>query len=586
VASSTFPELDRVTGQQRIPLRAPHWFQQLRWHLLRNSLHLLFARSPLRVLTILGCCLFIWAALFGLSYFGFRELVEVWKIQLDIDLMVLVLNLSFVSLSLLLLSSTGIILYGSLFTAPESAFLLTTPLPAEEIFAFRFQGALGFSSWSFVLLGSPVLLAYGLVVQGGAPWYYFVLLPLYFVGFLLVPGSLGALLSLLLVNFFPRRKKQVLISLVVVLVLVAAWWIYARILPTAQQAGVIRDQISVLVGEFALLQSPLLPPQWMAQGLRDAAVGDLESALYRLTLIWANGLMLYLVTTWIARGLYRRGFDRLASGGGSRRRYGPSWLDRLLGVPFWFLGKSTRVLFEKDFRTFRRDPVQWGQLLIFFGLVVLVFCMMRLLYLQSISANFQNLIGGLFLTATSLLLCAYTGRFVYPMLSLEGRKFWILGLLPLKRSDLIRSKFVYASVMTLGAGELLVLSSHLLLGLAWPFVVLHGVAIAVLAVGLSGLCTGMGATLPNFRETDPSKIAVGFGGTLTLVLGLLFQVGILGSMVVPWHIAVAINENEDIALIATRGWLWVGVGVGIGLGALAVALPLRSGARALEKMEF
>ena len=28
-------------------------------------------------------------------------------------------------------------------------------------------------------------------------------------------------------------------------------------------------------------------------------------------------------------------------------------------------------------------------------------------------------------------MCAYTGRFIFPMLSLEGNKFWILGLLPL-----------------------------------------------------------------------------------------------------------------------------------------------------------
>ena len=33
--------------------------------------------------------------------------------------------------------------------------------------------------------------------------------------------------------------------------------------------------------------------------------------------------------------------------------------------------------------------------------------------------------------------CAYTGRFIYPMLSLEGRKFWILGLLPLQRERLL-----------------------------------------------------------------------------------------------------------------------------------------------------
>ena len=36
------------------------------------------------------------------------------------------------------------------------------------------------------------------------------LLPLFFLGFVLLPGSLGALAALLLVNFVPRHRKQVL----------------------------------------------------------------------------------------------------------------------------------------------------------------------------------------------------------------------------------------------------------------------------------------------------------------------------------------------------------------------------------------
>ena len=39
--------------------------------------------------------------------------------------------------------------------------------------------------------------------------------------------------------------------------------------------------------------------------------------------------------------------------------------------------------------------------------------------------------------AIALLLCTYTGRFVYPMLSLEGRKFWVLGLLPFFMAGLL-----------------------------------------------------------------------------------------------------------------------------------------------------
>src|SRR5581483_10153303 len=92
----------------------------------------------------------------------------------------------------------------------------------------KFQGAVGFSSWAFVLLGSPVLIAYGLAVSGGAPWYFYALLPLFFFGFVLLPGSLGALACLLLVNLLPRHRKQVLAASIAALVLLLGVWMMQR----------------------------------------------------------------------------------------------------------------------------------------------------------------------------------------------------------------------------------------------------------------------------------------------------------------------------------------------------------------------
>ena len=63
----------------------------------------------------------------------------------------------------------------------------------------------------------------------------------------------------------------------------------------------------------------------------------------------------------------------------------------------------------------------------------------------------------------------------------------------------------------------------------WQGLLLHAVAVAVIALGLSGLNVGLGAYLPNFRETDPSKIVVGFGGTVNMVVGLAFLVAVIGT---------------------------------------------------------
>ena len=83
-----------------------------------------------------------------------------------------------------------------------------------------------------------------------------------------------------------------------------------------------REWLQRLVSQVAFAQGPLVPSHWMASGLVAAARRDLSGALYHLALVWANGLFLYVVTAWIASRLYRRGYNRVATGGLMRRRYG------------------------------------------------------------------------------------------------------------------------------------------------------------------------------------------------------------------------------------------------------------------------
>ena len=123
-----------------------------------------------------------------------------------------IFDILFGSLTMLLIFSTGIIIYSSLFASQESAFLLTTPVPDDHVFSYKLQGAIAFSSWAFVLLGSPVLIAYGMVVKGGASWPYYPSLVLFFLGFILIPGTVGALLTLIIVNIVPRDRKQLLLG--------------------------------------------------------------------------------------------------------------------------------------------------------------------------------------------------------------------------------------------------------------------------------------------------------------------------------------------------------------------------------------
>ena len=95
----------------------------------------------------------------------------------------------FLSLLVMLFFSTGILTYTGLFQSREAAYLLTTPASADRVFAYKFVEAIGFSSWGFLLLGSPMMVAYGITVGASAAFY--LVFVLYLLSFVLLAGEPG-----------------------------------------------------------------------------------------------------------------------------------------------------------------------------------------------------------------------------------------------------------------------------------------------------------------------------------------------------------------------------------------------------------
>jgi ABC-2 type transport system permease protein len=524
--------------------------------------------------------LFVSAFTFGVGLYLFNQLT-VNNIPAKGAIVEALFDLMFFTLGSMLVFSTGIILFASLFTSPEARFLLCSPARADHIFATKFQAAVAFSSWGFVILGIPIFLAFGII--SGVPWYFYVLLPAFLLGYVLLPGSVSAILCLLIVRYMPRNRRQFFMLVGLVAAIGLGIWGYRIALGLKKSLATSGREINDLIGQFDLLRSGIAPSHWMTRGVMAAARGDLPGALAPLAQVWSNGLVLFVLAAWIAKRIYRSAFDRYAGGGRGKKIYRTSRLDRLMEALVLYLDKRTRVLVVKDFRTFRRDPTQWALLVIFGVLMLFGASNFRQYYSADLGVMDKYAISLMNLCGTAILMCAALSRFVFPLISLEGRKFWILGLTPVSRDQLLRGKFVFAATGSLVLAEALILTTDALLGLPWQGLVLHAVVVAILALGLSSLNVGLGAYLPTFKETDPSKIVVGFGGTVNMVTGLGFIVAVIGTMAVPFHAAQLANRATGAPI---NPWVFAGVPVALAIGATAVVLPLRAGARALREMEF
>src|SRR3954470_939606 len=129
--------------------REPVVFTRLRGRVVANWVSVVLRRSRLRLTLILVFSLGFWLGLFGMFFEAFQFLNRFLRVKSDI--VGSLLGLLFIWLFVMLIFSSGIIVYNGLFKSREAAFLRTLPARPDHIFAYKLQEAIGFSSWGFVL---------------------------------------------------------------------------------------------------------------------------------------------------------------------------------------------------------------------------------------------------------------------------------------------------------------------------------------------------------------------------------------------------------------------------------------------------
>lgn len=429
----------------------------------------------------------------------------------------------------MLMFSNLIIGYTTLFRNRETQWMLSLPIRHRDVYRWKFLEALVVSSWALIFLSAPMMAAYG-YVQQVQPIFYLQVALLY-APFVVLPALLGSWLVLGLARILsqPIVKRALLFAAAAIVLLLLFAVRPVTDIDAAKSADVLSfDQ---LLKHTRLSLNPLLPSAWLAKSMLGWAEGlSTQGAFYFLVLV-ANALFGLLIGfeimgkffygSWThAHNSRAEQFQRSAE---NKRRVDrrPSLLELLL---IWLrpLSPPTAALVLKDIRVFWRDPAQWIQFMIFFGLLCIYVVNLRNVAFNFTSPFWEVTISYLNLAASALTLSTLTTRFVFPQFSLEGRRLWLLTIAPVGLHRVLLQKFwtscIAATVITVA----LMIASSLMLHLPWTKVGFFAVAIALMSASLSGLSVGLGALFPNFKEDNPSKIVSGFGGTLCLVVSFLY----------------------------------------------------------------
>jgi len=425
------------------------------------------------------------------------------------------------SFFLILLISNTVAGLTTFYLSEEVSLLLAAPLDFRRLHHARFAETLIQSSWMVLLFGLPAFLAYGLVYDAG---------PLFYAGsvammipFLVIPAAIGVLLVTGLVLIMPARRVRDAM-LVGVGLLVGAAFLAVRLLRPEQLA----DRTG-LVGFTAFLvgldePSPWLPTTWAANVLIPLLRVEAGAPWFHLAMLYSTAAMLFLVSATLVEKTFVKAWSAAQQGrvhGGEDERPLSRWL-RALARP---LPRTPALLFVKDLTIFLRDASQWSQLILLLVLVVIYvynFSALPITDGSPLATVLRDVAALCNLGLAAFVTTAVAVRFVYPMVSLEGRSWWILKSAPVALERIWWSKFWIGCVPLSFFGLVLVGITNHLLGVPATLTALFVATLLPMIAVIVAMGLAFGAVYPRLDTQNAAHIATGFGAIVYMVSSLGF----------------------------------------------------------------
>jgi ABC-2 type transport system permease protein len=484
--------------------------------------------------------------------------------------------------------SNLIIMLTTTYLSREVESLMSQPIGHRPLFFGKLGESILYSSWAFLVLSCPLFLSIGQSRHLGIV--YYLGLPVLIAPFLILPAAIGALVALVITVYFPPRqiiRFGLAMAGLGILSALYAQHVYGldKILGFSK-GGNSREDLGHLMRLLGFGDLLMLPSAWLGDGLIALQYRNWGETLLWGTALWTTAAMAIVVLDWLAGPLYFRGYCSVRSSGTTQRTRQWGFYGIFDKALFW-LPRPTRALVTKDLCVFWRDPAQWSQLLILFGLLFIYIANLRsaaeMTRMEAVLPGWRTVLAMFNIGATTFVLSILTTRFVFPMLSLEGKQQWVIGLAPVGRTRLVWVKFFVSCASAIMLTLPLAMLSSFMLNTARPIIALSATMVVFMATGLSGMAVGFGALMPSFNDDNPARISSGLGGTVNAVLSLIY-IGLSLAMVSPWVQAYLEHGIPQIRFL--RAIFFCSIPAWILLQVAAITIPMRMGLRKWARIEF
>lgn len=434
----------------------------------------------------------------------------------------------FIALLLLIFTSFASIL-NALYLSGDMDMLLVMPVPMRAVFIVKFFGALLSQYALLLIIGVPFLIGYGRGMDYG--WLYYgtsvgviLLLPL-------LPGGLGAILTMAVVRVLPPQQARNIVGILGGVIGVL-FYLGGQLSSEWIEEFVTASNLNFLLQ----LNFPLLPSAWAARALTTAGEGQLGQFIVYGSLFAAVSVGTYVGCLLLAERLYYVGWSNVAQKGGKVRRRKASTRAKS-GPRFRLLPQAAWVIFVKDWRLAFRDFVYLQHLI--FPLALVGLWTFRLLAVDTsdvdappgfqfgpdIASDLGSLGLAFYLCVTISNAVAGTG------INQEGKTFWILKLAPVPVFQILLGKFILAFLPYPTIGTIFLWGTAFISASAVPTTLSNWTLLMLVGLGSVCMTLGLASYFPkpdmdNVRQ--PTSFRAG-------CLSFIFYVGyviLMGSAVV------------------------------------------------------
>jgi ABC-2 type transport system permease protein len=435
-----------------------------------------------------------------------------------------------------------IVSFATLYKSTEVMYLLTKPVSYTTIFVLKFLDNFLYSSTTLFLVGFMVLLGYG--TYFGYEWYtllgvlVFVLVPFMFL------SACAAVLVLMAImkaaSQVGFRKIVTMLSALYVLIVILFFRFSNPIQLVADvnryYPNVDAYMMSLDPGMFAYL-----PNHWVSEFLFYMARGEMSQALPILGILLGVTAAAFVLCLMVANRFYFRSWVARYQFKSESNQPAAHRKPRFFAFrnPSSF-SPHVEVMLKKEYFHFIREPSQG----IHFGLMVVLLA----LFVMSVGSvrislgdvnirlvTYLVMFGfGAFL-ASSLAL-----RFVFPMVSLEGKAFWSILSAPIDVRRVYWIKFIVSFIVVLLMAQVIAVFSNLpyvRYSPRTPLLMYFGIFTTFwISLALTSLNLGFGGYFANYSENNPIRVSSSQGATLTFLVSLLFLIGIVVLVVLPLNL--------------------------------------------------